>query len=121
MPPRLGVAASGCDAEAAGPDAAIFVVEKVGADGESPRTSVDLRGLGSFGGRERGVAQIAALAAGAGLRVAAVHPAGDSGLFAKALIQPRAPRFQLAKTSFSATPDSPCRFSQGRARPRRPA
>ncbi len=63
-------------AEAAGTDGAVFVVEKIGADGESLRTGMDLRVLAYFGGRERGVAALTALAADAGLRVAAVHPAG---------------------------------------------
>jgi hypothetical protein len=54
----------------------VFVVEKIGADGESLRTEMDLRMLAYFGGRERGVAELAALAADAGLTVAAVHPAG---------------------------------------------
>jgi predicted transcriptional regulator len=62
-------------AEAAGRDGAVFVIEKIGADGESLRTGMDLRMLAYFGGRERGVAELAALAADCGLRVAAVHPA----------------------------------------------
>ena len=33
--------------------------------------------LAYFGGRERGVAALTALAAGSGLGVTAVHPAGD--------------------------------------------
>jgi hypothetical protein len=65
-------------AAAAGTDGALFVVEKIGADGESPRTEMDLRVLAYFGGRERGLAELTALAAGAGLRVAAVHAAGDT-------------------------------------------
>ncbi|MGI8550969.1 MAG: methyltransferase [Dehalococcoidia bacterium] len=64
-------------AEAAGRGGAVFVVEKIGADGESLRTGMDLRMLAYFGGRERGVAELTALAADAGLRLAAVHPAGD--------------------------------------------
>ena len=64
-------------AEAAGPDGAIFVVEKVGPDGETLRTEMDLRVLAYFGGRERGVTEIGALAADVGLRVSAVLPAGD--------------------------------------------
>jgi hypothetical protein len=64
-------------AEAAGNDGAIFVVEKVGPDGENVRTAMDLRMLAYFGGRERGVAAIGALASEEGLGVTAVHPAGD--------------------------------------------
>jgi hypothetical protein len=63
-------------AEAAGADGAVFVIEKIGADGESPRTGMDLRMLAYFGGRERGVGELTALAAGSGLEVAAVHAAG---------------------------------------------
>jgi predicted O-methyltransferase YrrM len=64
-------------AEAAGTDGAVFVVEKIGTDGESLRTGMDLRMLAYFGGRERGVAELTALAETAGLRVVAVHPAGS--------------------------------------------
>jgi len=67
-------------AAAAGADGRVFVIERVGADGESPRTEMDLRMLAYFGGRERGVAQVAALAEAAGLRLAAVHPAGTLGI-----------------------------------------
>jgi DNA-binding MarR family transcriptional regulator len=63
-------------AEAAGSKSPIFVVEKIGADGESLRTGMDLRMLVYFGGKERGVAELGVLAERAGLRVAAVHPAG---------------------------------------------
>ncbi|MEC4020185.1 methyltransferase [Streptomyces sp. H27-D2] len=62
-------------AEAAGADGSVFVVEKTGADGESLGTAMDLRMLAYFGGRERGVAGITALAADSGLRVVAVHHA----------------------------------------------
>jgi len=64
-------------AEAAGTTAPVIVVEKIGADGESLRTEMDLRMLVYFGGRERGVAALSILAASSGLRVAAVHPAGN--------------------------------------------
>ncbi len=64
-------------AEAAGSHGAVFVIEKIGADGETLRTGMDLRMLAYFGGRERGVAELGALAADCGLTVAAVHPAGD--------------------------------------------
>jgi hypothetical protein len=64
-------------AEAAGSDGAVFVVEMIGADGESVRTGMDLRVLAYFGGRERGVAELTSLAADSGLRVAALRPAGS--------------------------------------------
>lgn len=64
-------------AQAAGTHGRVLVVEKIGADGESLRTGMDLRVLAYFGGRERGVAELAALAAASGLSVAAVHPAGS--------------------------------------------
>jgi predicted transcriptional regulator len=62
-------------AEAAGTEAPVFVVEKIGADGESLRTGMDLMMLVYFGGRERGVAELGVLAERAGFKVARVHPA----------------------------------------------
>jgi hypothetical protein len=62
-------------AEAAGTTGRVFVVEKLATETD-PRTEMDLRVLAWFGGRERSVTELAALAAAAGLRVAAVHPAG---------------------------------------------
>jgi hypothetical protein len=62
-------------AEAAGTDGRVFVVEKL-VTATDHRTEMDLRVLAYFGGRERGIAELTALAAAAGLRVAAVHPAG---------------------------------------------
>jgi predicted transcriptional regulator len=62
-------------AEAAGTDGRVFVVEKLVTDTDN-RTEMDLRVLAWFGGRERGVAELTALAAAAGLGVVAVHPAG---------------------------------------------
>ena len=53
----------------------MFVVEKFVTDSDH-RTEMDLRVLAYFGGRERSLAELTALAAAAGLRVAAVHPAG---------------------------------------------
>jgi O-methyltransferase domain len=64
-------------AEAAGDAGSVFVVEKIGPDGESVRTPMDLRMLAYFGGRERGAAAIGALGADVGLRVLAVHPADE--------------------------------------------
>ncbi|MEU1391636.1 MULTISPECIES: methyltransferase [unclassified Nonomuraea] len=63
-------------AEAAGPDGSVFVVEDFGPDGESPRTGMDLRMLVYYGGRERAVGDLRALAGRCGLEVASVHPAG---------------------------------------------
>jgi hypothetical protein len=63
-------------AEAAGTTGSVFVVENIGADGESPHTGMDLRMLVLYGGKERGVAELAALAGDCGLRLVAVHPAG---------------------------------------------
>jgi len=67
-------------ADAAGIDGAVFVVERMGADGQSPSTERDLRMLAYFGGRERGLAELTALAADARLRVAAVHAAGVNSI-----------------------------------------
>jgi hypothetical protein len=64
-------------AAAAGTSGRVLVVEKTGAGGESPCTEMDLRLLAYFGGRERGVADLGALAATAALRALAVHAAGE--------------------------------------------
>ena len=64
-------------AEAAGTDGRVFVVEKFTTDAD-PRTEMDLRVLVYFGGRERSVTELSALAAAAGLTVATVHPAGGT-------------------------------------------
>lgn len=64
-------------AEAAGPDGRVFVIEAPGGDGESPSTEMDLRMLTYVNGKERGLAEYAALAADVGLGVVAVHPAGE--------------------------------------------
>jgi len=63
-------------AEAAGPDGRVLIVEAVGQDDESPHPGMDLRMLVLYGGRQRSVAELTDLAADAGLKVAAVHPAG---------------------------------------------
>lgn len=79
-------------AEAAGHDGSVFVIEKVGPDGESVRTAMDLRVLVYFGGRERGVGEVSALAADVGLRVTAVHPAGDLSIVELSAAGSPAPR-----------------------------
>jgi hypothetical protein len=63
-------------AEAAGASGAVFVVERVRADSDSPHTGMDLRMLALYGGKERRIAELTALARDAGLAVSAVHPAG---------------------------------------------
>ncbi|MEW2352345.1 methyltransferase [Spirillospora sp. NPDC029432] len=62
-------------AEAAGAAGRVLVVEEHGAPGDAPAAfaEMDLRMLVLAGGRERTLDDYAALAAGAGLRVAAVH------------------------------------------------
>jgi hypothetical protein len=67
-------------ADAAGGDGAVLVIEKTGPDGTTVNASMDLRVLAYFGGRERALPELTALAADAGLRVAAVHPAGRTPL-----------------------------------------
>ncbi|MEO6500389.1 MAG: methyltransferase [Jatrophihabitantaceae bacterium] len=64
-------------AEAAGTSGAVLVVERVSADSDSPHNGMDLRMLALYGGKERRIAELAALARDAGLVVAAVHPAAD--------------------------------------------
>ncbi|MEU7991034.1 methyltransferase [Streptosporangium canum] len=63
-------------AEAAGSGGRVFVVESVDAGGGAPHTGMDLRMLVYCGGKERGVDELTALAAGCGLRPVAVHAAG---------------------------------------------
>ncbi|SCL34430.1 Dimerisation domain-containing protein [Micromonospora nigra] len=63
-------------AEAAGDTGRVLVVEAIGADGDSPNTAMDLRMLVYTGGRERGLPELRALAAKAGLVVRGVHPVG---------------------------------------------
>ena len=63
-------------AEAAGESGRVLVVERTGADGGSTHTGMDLRMLALYGGRERRLDELTALAERAGLRVAGVHPAG---------------------------------------------
>jgi hypothetical protein len=63
-------------AEAARTTGRVFVVEKIGADGASPNTEMDLRMLAYFGGRERALGDLTALCERAGCRVGATHRAG---------------------------------------------
>lgn len=63
-------------AEAAGPGGTVLIAEQTGSAADAPRTGLDLRMLAYFGGKERGLAELTALAATCGLRVVAVHPAG---------------------------------------------
>jgi hypothetical protein len=62
-------------AEAAG-DGRVFIIEKIGADGATIRTDMDLRVLAWMGGKERTVEELAGLARPAGLAVVSVRPAG---------------------------------------------
>lgn len=63
-------------AEAAGPEGRIFVIEKIGFDGETVNTAMDLRLLVNMNGVERSPTQLRELVATAGLDTVAVHPAG---------------------------------------------
>ena len=64
-------------AQAAGEHGRVIVAESIRSDGRSPHTGMDLRMLAFYGGKERSVAQLDALAADAGLRVRQVRPAGS--------------------------------------------
>lgn len=57
-------------------DGRVFVIERIGADGVSAGTAMDLRMLAYYGGRERRADELSALADAAGMIVKAVHPAG---------------------------------------------
>ncbi len=63
-------------AEAAGESGRVLVVERTGADGEARHAGMDLRMLAVYGGKERRLDELAALAQEAGLALVAVHPAG---------------------------------------------
>jgi SAM-dependent methyltransferase len=62
--------------EAAGADARVFVIEKIGVDGMTPNTEMDLRMLAYLGGRERSLRELTALTDDAEFRVVARHAAG---------------------------------------------
>jgi O-methyltransferase len=63
-------------AQAAGERGRVIVVESIRSDGRSPHTGMDLRMLAFYGGKERSVAELGALAADAALRVRQVRRAG---------------------------------------------
>jgi hypothetical protein len=63
-------------ADAAGDGGRVIVIEKIGNDGTTPGTAMDLRLLVYMAGRERTVEQLTALGAAAGLRDVGVHRAG---------------------------------------------
>lgn len=65
----------GC-AQAAGRTGRVLVIEKIGIDGETPSSEMDLRMLAYFGGRERRPGELVALAESSGCRVVARHDAG---------------------------------------------
>src|SRR5262249_10221471 len=67
-------------AEAAGDEGAVFVIEQIGPDGESVNSARDLRMLAYFGGRERSVSELTALAAGAGLEARGMYAAGTNAI-----------------------------------------
>jgi 2,7-dihydroxy-5-methyl-1-naphthoate 7-O-methyltransferase len=75
---RAGAILARC-AEAAGPDGAVLVVESLRGDfGDRPaNTTLDIIMLSVFGGRERRIEELAALAAGAGLELRGAHDAAD--------------------------------------------
>ena len=64
-------------AQAAGEDGRVIVAESIRPDGRSPHTGMDLRMLAFYGGKERGVAELGALAAEAALQVCQVRRAGS--------------------------------------------
>ena len=64
-------------AQAAGGRGRVLVVESIRSDGRSPHTGMDLRMLAFYGGKERSVAELEALAAEAALRVSQVRQAGS--------------------------------------------
>jgi hypothetical protein len=73
---RAGAILQRC-ADAAGPGGRVVVVEKTGAEGASPSTAMDLRVLVYFGGRERDVDALTALATDVGMTLRSLHRDGD--------------------------------------------
>ncbi len=67
--------------DAAGRHGRVLVIEKIGVDGASPSTEMDLRLLAYFGGRERDPEELVALAEQVGLRLDQRHPAGNIVIF----------------------------------------
>jgi hypothetical protein len=67
-------------AQAAGAVGRVFVIERIRADGGVWSTARDLQGLAYFGGRERTLARLTALAGDCGLRAASVHSAGVNSI-----------------------------------------
>lgn len=67
-------------AQAVRPGGSVFIVEKIGPAGKAPHSGMDLRMLVLYGGKERGISELTALAADAGLGLVAVHPAGEFSL-----------------------------------------
>jgi hypothetical protein len=63
-------------AQAAGERGRVIVVESIRPDGRSPHTGMDLRMLAFYGGKERGVPELGALATDAALQVRQVLRAG---------------------------------------------
>jgi hypothetical protein len=63
-------------AEAVGKPGVVLVVEAVGAGGEATDTTMDLRMLTYYAGKERGVSELHALAAEAGLAPGGVYEVG---------------------------------------------
>ncbi|MDA3647032.1 methyltransferase [Saccharopolyspora indica] len=63
-------------AAAAGPGGSVFVAERIGASGAAKNSTMDLRMLAYYGGKERDVDELSELADRAGLAVTAVHAAG---------------------------------------------
>lgn len=61
-------------ADAAGDDGVVLVIERVGTDGESVDTAMDLRMLVYNAGKERGLAELRRLAGRAGLVLRRLHP-----------------------------------------------
>jgi hypothetical protein len=63
-------------AAAAGPAGRVFVIEKIGHDGATPNTAMELRLLVFMNGAERTHAELSELIAAAGMQVFATHSAG---------------------------------------------
>jgi hypothetical protein len=68
-------------ADAAGERGRVLVIEKIGVDGRTPNTRMDLLLLTQLGGKERTRDEVSDLAERAGLRTVRVHEAGAIVIF----------------------------------------
>lgn len=77
-------------AEAAGRHGRVLIIEETGSDGHAPNTSMDVRMLAYFGGRERNLAENIALGQAAGLTMMGAYQAPGMVSSGRSIIEFRA-------------------------------